>query len=95
MKLVSYSEEVCITVHDQGSGMPPEVQAFLFKAPQQSTPGTGDEQGHGVGLSLCRSIALQQRSRIWLDNSDHSGCKICFSIPLNDEHQDKIHNQHQ
>lgn len=74
--------ETVLYVRDFGKGMPVEVREVLFKAPQSSEPGTDNETGLGIGLSLCRSMALSQQSRVWVDSGVTDGSKMCLSIPV-------------
>ncbi|HBF09470.1 MAG: histidine kinase [Gammaproteobacteria bacterium] len=73
-------------VRDYGAGMPEVLKQTLFKSAQVSQPGTENEQGHGIGLSLCAAIAEQQDSNLWVDDTIIHGCKMCLSIPLQDNH---------
>ncbi len=73
---------VVLWVRDYGAGMPPAIKRALFSYMRKSRPGTEDELGHGIGLSLCKSIARQQESDLWVDDQVTKGCKMCLSIPL-------------
>jgi signal transduction histidine kinase len=43
-----------------------------------------DQQGggHGLGLSISRTIVEANGGRIWLENSSNMGSQFCFSVPL-------------
>ena len=52
--IVCTADSVSITIHDNGPGMPPELQGKLFQ-PFTSTK----DNGVGLGLVICRDIVLE------------------------------------
>jgi signal transduction histidine kinase len=73
---------VCLTVEDQGIGIPPESQATLFKpfyrAPNASSMYAG---GLGLGLSISREIVERHGGRIWVE-SEGAGKGSRFMVEL-------------
>src|SRR5688500_3402686 len=49
------ADEICCSVTDTGSGIPPEMLPKVFgKFQQFGGPAAGREKGSGLGLSLCK-----------------------------------------
>jgi signal transduction histidine kinase len=66
-------------VQDTGSGIPSEVQKFIFEPFHASTT-----KGMGIGLSLCRSIVEAHGGRIWVEPSTE-GATIGFLLPAQED----------
>lgn len=67
---------VRIAFHDNGPGMPDEVQARVFE-PYYTTK----QHGHGLGLSICHSIIKQHGGEIEVNSSAGAGTKISILLP--------------
>ena len=65
------------TVADRGQGIPPEVAEKLF-APFFTTK----EEGMGMGLNICRSIAELHRGRLAFEARPGGGTIFNFSLPV-------------
>jgi len=63
-------------VADTGPGLAPDVVAKLFQ-PFVTTK----ENGMGVGLSLCRTIAEAHDGRMWSEDNPGGGAHFCFTVP--------------
>jgi signal transduction histidine kinase len=69
-------------VADNGIGIKPEVLEKLFQfATIQSTPGTANESGTGLGLLLCKEFVDKHGGKIWIDSRVDQGTTVCFTIP--------------
>lgn len=91
---VSISAEVMhdfctIAVADNGIGIPEDQQAKVFGLADQSTYGTGNEKGAGLGLVLCRNFTALQGGKLWLTSKVDAGTtffvsfKSCTSLKEN------------
>ena len=69
-----------VTVRDSGPGMPPAVVARLFE-PYFSTKG----KGRGLGLAVCRSIALKHGGGISVGTEEGSGSSFTVYLPYTAE----------
>ena len=67
---------VVLSVADRGKGIPPEVAEKLF-APFFTTK----EEGMGMGLNICRSIAELHRGRLSFEPNPGGGTIFNFSLP--------------
>jgi signal transduction histidine kinase len=74
---------VCISVRDQGTGIPPEEQGRIFErfyqVDQSLTRRVG---GAGMGLYICRKAAEGLGGRVWLERSDENGSVFSLWLPI-------------
>lgn len=83
---VSKSAKNClIKVQDNGNGIPKESKAEIFSLKAQSTYGTANEKGIGLGLFLCREYTQAQGGKIWFESQLGIGTTFYISIPLDEE----------
>ena len=72
---------IMIKICDNGVGISEERQKQLFNnAEIQSTPGTEDEKGTGLGLKLCYELVKINNGKIFVASNEEEG--TCFSIML-------------
>jgi signal transduction histidine kinase len=76
------SDEILVTVHDNGIGMKPEVLNMLFdKTAPYTTRGTANEKGTGLGLILCKEFVEKNGGRIWVESEEDKGSTFYFTLP--------------
>ena len=68
---------ILITIADNGSGIPPEVQKKIF-LPNFSTKYTGS----GIGLAIAKRGIDHAGGRIWFDTSAEEGTTFYIELPL-------------
>jgi PAS domain S-box-containing protein len=73
-----HGETVCVSVQDQGTGIPPENLERIFD-PFFTTRA----QGMGFGLTICRAIIRAHGGRLWADNNRDGGASFHFTLPAN------------
>ncbi len=74
--------KVKISVSDTGMGMSKSTVNKLFRIDtNQSTPGTLQETGTGLGLILCKEFITKHNGRIWVKSEPGKGSEFCFTIP--------------
>jgi signal transduction histidine kinase/GAF domain-containing protein len=73
----------CLTVQDNGIGIPAEQQAQVFgrfvRADNAKHAGIS---GTGLGLYLCRELVERHRGRIWFDSAEGKGSTFFVELPL-------------
>lgn len=76
------SDEILVTVHDNGVGMKPEVLNMLFdKTAPYTTRGTANEKGTGLGLILCKEFVEKNGGKIWVESEEDKGSTFYFTLP--------------
>lgn len=76
-------EEVAIRIDDAGPGIPDSKIAEVFQPFQRLEQSRSLETGgHGLGLSIARSIVLEHGGTIALTNRDEGGLRACVVLPL-------------
>jgi len=75
------SEEIIISVTDNGIGMEAQTLSTLFKPGIESQPGTENEKGTGLGLLLCHEFVEIHKGRIWAESIPGKGSTIHFALP--------------
>jgi len=75
-------DRVEITISDNGVGMSEESVNKLFRiATNETTMGTADEKGSGLGLILCRELVEKHGGRIWVESLLGKGSSFIFTLP--------------
>jgi signal transduction histidine kinase len=69
----------CIRTHDEGPGIPTAEQARVFERFYRGRESRG---GAGLGLALCREIALRHRGEIELASAPGAGTTVLVTLPL-------------
>lgn len=76
------SNEIVVSVEDNGIGMTADIQKKLFdKVNPYSTRGTANEKGTGLGLILCKEFVEKNGGRIWVESSVDKGSIFWFTLP--------------
>jgi len=75
--------ETLVAVDDFGVGIKPETQSKLFQIDkQQSTFGTSNEKGTGLGLILCKEFVEKHGGKIWVESEVNKGSSFKFTLPV-------------
>ena len=77
-------DRVEITVSDSGVGINEEVRNKLFSLEtNETTIGTANEKGSGLGLILCKEFVEKHGGKIWVESEEGKGSDFKFTLPLN------------
>jgi len=77
------SDQLEISVSDNGIGMKDETIAKLFKLDSNiSTYGTENEKGTGLGLFLCKEFVEKHGGKIWVESESGKGSTFKFILPM-------------
>jgi signal transduction histidine kinase len=78
----SKKDKVEIAISDNGVGIKNENVEKLFRiAENQTTLGTKNERGTGLGLILCKEFIEKHGGKIWVESEAGKGSKFYFTIP--------------
>mgnify|MGYP001269053989 CR=1 FL=1 len=71
-----------MSVVDNGIGIKKEQLEQLFRIEQnQSTRGTQNEKGTGLGLILCKEFVERHGGKIWVESEPGKGSCFLFTVP--------------
>ncbi len=74
---------VTIIISDNGVGINEENIAKLWDVSQNfTTKGTANEEGTGLGLSLCKEFVEKHGGTIWVESIPGKGSDFIFTMPL-------------
>jgi len=81
-------KKVTVNVSDNGIGIEPEKLKKLFQLDvSNSTPGTNNEKGTGLGLILCKEFVEKHGGKIWVQSKPGKGTTFYFTLFCNDNHK--------
>ncbi len=76
-------DRVEVAVVDEGTGMSPaRAREILSGDGLQSTAGTKNEKGTGIGLVLCRDLLRRCGESIRIESGEGEGTAVLFSLPV-------------
>jgi len=81
VSLIQKNGMYLVSVRDSGTGIDAEKLEKLFMLDTiQSTPGTADEKGTGLGLVLCKDFINKLGGDIWVESAYGHGATFTFSL---------------
>ena len=83
IKAIVYSSEIQVSVEDNGVGITRSVLDNMFKLDKSnSTLGTSNEKGTGLGLLICKEFTEKNGGKISVESEPGKGSKFLFTLPL-------------
>jgi len=83
IKLMRKSDEVVLEVHDQGIGVPADVQKRLFtKFFRADNARRQRPDGTGVGLFLAKKVITAQNGKMIFESTEGKGSVFGFRLPI-------------
>jgi PAS domain S-box-containing protein len=76
-------DEVLFTVADDGIGVSPESQQYVFERFTRLENADG-VKGTGLGLAFCKLAVEAHGGRIWVESEVDKGSQFKFTLPLGD-----------
>jgi PAS domain S-box-containing protein len=77
------SQQVSVSVRDQGRGIPADKTEVIFEQFEQvDASDVREKGGTGLGLPICRGIVYQHGGRIWVESTLGRGSTFTFTLPL-------------
>ena len=75
--------QVEVSVQDNGTGIPKSDLEKLFQIDSNyKRQGTANEKGTGLGLIMCKELAIKNDGDIWATSEENKGCVFTFSLDL-------------
>jgi signal transduction histidine kinase len=76
-------ECIMLKICDNGIGIPEIKQKYLFTATEiESTPGTENEKGTGLGLKLCYELVKINNGSIVVESKEGEGTCFIITLPM-------------
>ena len=76
------TQQVQVTIRDTGPGIPPENRERIFEE-HFRLQRDKNQEGYGLGLSLCQTIIRAHYGHIWVDSMAHQpGSCFHFTLPV-------------
>ncbi len=83
---IEKKDQIQITVHDNGVGIPKDRIDKLFIADSEyTTQGTLNEKGSGLGLAICKEYVEKNKGAIWAESELNKYTSFHFTLPLHKE----------
>ncbi len=79
------NEQIFIQVQDNGPGILPVDQPYIFDKFYRGRNVTVDTPGTGLGLAIVKSIVDNHNGRIWVDSSPEKGSIFTVVLPITQE----------
>jgi signal transduction histidine kinase len=72
-----------VRIIDTGPGIPEDLQPLLFqKFSRLAQKSTKNNEGHGLGLAIVRTIVEAHHGQVWVKSHEGQGSTFAFSVPL-------------
>lgn len=73
--------KVEISISDYGVGIPSNLQSKILDPNEKvSKPGTNNENGTGLGLTLCKELVEKNKGNIWFESAENMGTTFYISL---------------
>lgn len=83
---VQNSDKMMLKICDNGIGIPEQKQMHLFSSAEiESTPGTENEKGTGLGLKLCYELVKINNGSILVESKTGEGACFIITLPMKKE----------
>jgi chemotaxis family two-component system sensor kinase Cph1 len=73
-------EPLVVYVADNGIGIPPEDREEAFRVFRRLHSRDEYGPGSGAGLAIARRIVERHGGRVWIEDGNTGGCRVCFTV---------------
>lgn len=81
VEVYAESDFIILMVADNGIGISPEEQPYIFEKFYRASNVNDSSVGSGLGLSIVQSIVEQHDGRIWVDSQPNEGTAFTVMLP--------------
>jgi signal transduction histidine kinase len=80
-------DQYVFQVSDNGPGVPPAEQPYIFDKFFRASNISSETPGSGLGLAIVKSIVENHHGRIWVDSTLASGSIFTVVLPVSGKAQ--------
>jgi len=82
LKALKKNDIIEVAIIDNGIGMDEKTKNKLFNiSEKESSKGTENEEGTGLGLLLCKEFIARHNGQIWVESQKGVGSVFTFTVP--------------
>ncbi len=77
--------KLLIIISDEGIGISAEQQKNIFTLHTNSTPGTQQEKGAGIGLRITLEMIEKMGGKVWIESQENKGTSVFIEVDKPDD----------